>query len=79
MRLTFNNDDLQIVSSRKTFTRWMCHSCIHLRQADDFPPTCDAFPKGIPMDIVTGQFDHQGLHPSQKNKIVWEHKEGESL
>lgn len=32
-----------------------CLSCKHFR---DTPITCNAYPKGIPLKIITGNFDH---------------------
>jgi len=34
--------------------------------------TCLAFPKGIPEDILQGDFDHSEKHPKQDNDIVFE-------
>lgn len=33
---------------------------------------CLAFPGGIPIDILTGDFDHTKKHPDQKNDILFE-------
>jgi hypothetical protein len=39
---------------------------------------CKAFPKGIPMDIWVGKFDHIKKHPDQDNDIVFKPREQES-
>ncbi|MCP4149820.1 MAG: hypothetical protein GY757_18895 [bacterium] len=36
---------------------------------------CAAFPDGIPIGILTGEFNHRRKYPGQKNEIVF--KEGE--
>lgn len=33
---------------------------------------CEAFPSGIPEDILTGELNHTTKHPDQKNNIVFE-------
>jgi len=38
-----------------------CKQCLHLRTSTE-NLTCDAFPDGIPIDILTGQFDHNKKH-----------------
>lgn len=34
---------------------------------------CDAFPDGIPENILAGKFDHTEIHPEQGNDFVFEH------
>jgi len=45
-----------------------CNICKHYGIA----LTCEAFPSGIPADILTGEFDHTQIHPDQENNIVFE-------
>jgi len=35
-------------------------------------PKCEAFPKGIPNDILAGKFNHTKKHPDQKNDILFD-------
>lgn len=35
----------------------LCNSCKHAH--DNYPPTCKAFPKGIPAGILEGTLDHR--------------------
>lgn len=37
----------------------LCLFCTHLREANDDMVTCDAFPDGIPMDILDGTTSHE--------------------
>ena len=34
--------------------------------------TCEAFPDGIPEDILQGDFDHTKKYPNQDNDIIFE-------
>lgn len=34
----------------------LCNSCLHFDR--DTGGTCEAFPKGIPLSIMLGEFDH---------------------
>ncbi len=34
---------------------------------------CNAFPEGIPADILIGKVNHTSTHPDQDNDIVFEH------
>jgi len=47
-----------------------CLECEHLGE----PLTCEAFPKGIPKEILDGKIDHSKLLPGQENDIVFERK-----
>lgn len=42
----------------------ICHRCTHRRRA--FPATCDAFPDGIPIQILIGDFIHTTPYPGDK-------------
>ena len=37
-----------------------------------FDPGCEAFPDGIPDNILIGEFDHTKKHPDQDNNILFE-------
>lgn len=37
-----------------------CLQCKHYRMSED---ACDAFPTGIPAEIITGEFDHTHPYP----------------
>jgi hypothetical protein len=43
----------------------MCYSCVHL--TDEPGMICDAFPLGIPSDIVESVFDHRMPHVGDSN------------
>lgn len=48
----------------------ICIDCIHIK--DNL--VCDAFPKGIPNIIISGENDHSEPLPKQDNDIVFEPK-----
>ena len=45
-----------------------CYMCKHRIQEN----TCEAFPAGIPEEILTGENDHTKPLPDQENDIVYE-------
>lgn len=50
-----------------------CARCRHL--VDDkagLVYVCEAFPKGIPEEILSGRFRHTKKHPKQKGDILFE-------
>lgn len=49
-----------------------CPTCLHLRSGVLW--TCDAFPDGIPAEILTNRFDHTRPHPND-NGIQYEPEE----
>ncbi len=57
----------------------LCMQCLHRHvkaERDGSSPTCDAFPEGIPFDIVVGTIRHD--HPIQgDNDIQFEPREGQ--
>jgi hypothetical protein len=60
-----------------------CRSCRHYREPIkrihsgaysgqvELIVNCDAFPDGVPYDILTDDFKHDVRHPKQKNDIVF--------
>jgi len=48
-------------------------TCIKCRFYND-TLKCEAFPNGIPDDILNGEFNHIKKHPKQKNDIVFKAK-----
>ena len=48
-----------------------CVICRHLHRRDWI--TCDAFPDGVPHEIMSGEFDHSQMeHPDQQEQILFE-------
>lgn len=48
----------------------VCSFCIHLRGFGR-DRKCEAFPKGIPLDIWNGDNPHTEKHPDQKNELFF--------
>lgn len=46
-----------------------CRFCQHLNGLIG-KPTCNAFPEGIPQEILSGKIIHKDPLPNQKNNIV---------
>jgi hypothetical protein len=46
-----------------------CRFCRHLHKLIG-KPTCNAFPEGIPEEILSGKLIHKKPLPGQKNNIV---------
>jgi hypothetical protein len=46
-----------------------CRFCRHLNSLIE-KPTCNAFPEGIPHEILSGQIIHKNPLPNQTNDIV---------
>lgn len=55
---------------RDTMGRWNC--CRFCRQLHNLTgkPTCNAFPEGIPHEILSGKVIHKNPLPNQNNDIV---------
>jgi hypothetical protein len=53
-----------------TMDRWnFCRFCRHLHSLTG-KPTCNAFPEGIPAEILSGELIHKNPLPDQENAIV---------
>ena len=50
-----------------------CFNCVHFWLG--VPAKCAAFPDGIPIQILKGEFDHTKKHPAQENEVVFEAEE----
>lgn len=50
---------------------FQCLQCKHYHKDDE----CEAFPDGIPDDILDDEFIHDKIHPEQDNEIVFKKKE----
>lgn len=52
-----------------SFGKGICHKCIHIHE-DSL--TCDAFPEGIPGEILVGKFNHASEHYEGDKGIKYE-------
>ena len=57
-----------------TTPNFQCASCSRFHAENRDSETCDAFPDGIPEDIIYNEFIHDKPFPGQKNDLVF--KEG---
>lgn len=46
-----------------TISYTLCATCVHLHRDNHSDTTCDAFPEGIPAEIIESRFDHHEPHP----------------
>jgi len=60
-----NNGFLWDITSKWSF----CRFCRHLHNLVG-QPTCNAFPEGIPEEILSGKLIHKNPLPGQKDNIV---------
>ena len=51
--------------ARRPVTAGICHLCRHLHTGS-LPPTCDAYPDGIPAPILYGRADHRAPQPGDQ-------------
>lgn len=58
--------ELEIFENKKI----TCIGCEFFK-SNGFNAFCEAFPKGIPEDILSADFDHNKIHPLQDNDIVF--------
>lgn len=50
-----------------------CAGCRHLvHDKAGLVYICEAFPKGIPEEIISGRFLHTRKHEQQKNQVLFE-------
>ncbi|MDE0561808.1 hypothetical protein OU792_17560 [Algoriphagus sp. NF] len=54
----------------------VCFKCKHFRR---FEGGCDAFPDGIPDEIISGENKHKEPLPDQENDIVFELDENQGV
>jgi hypothetical protein len=47
----------------------VCNRCRHLNRAE---MTCPAFPGMIPLPFLSGDLEHEVVHPDQTGDTVWE-------
>lgn len=53
-----------------------CFRCVHFH--DDNTYTCDAFPEGIPDDILESEFDHREPHEGDAG-VTFREKSGDGV
>lgn len=59
-----------------TISYTLCATCVHLHRDRLDATTCDAFPDGIPTEIIESRFDHREPYPGD-NGIQFEPIEDE--
>lgn len=53
----------------------ICINCKYFDRKNLEKNVCEAFPEGIPGDILSCEFTHIKKYPGQKNDIVFEEEE----
>jgi hypothetical protein len=62
--------DSKEIVSWDAMDNWnFCRFCRHLNSLIE-KPTCNAFPEGIPQEILSGKIIHKDPLPNQANNIV---------